>query len=394
MNLLNYIIWATDPVFFHLPFNDHPVRYYGLLFTLSLVISQQILFYIYKKESKPEKDVETLTIYLVLATVVGARLGHVFFYDFPNNPSKIINDPLYIFKIWEGGLASHGAAIGLLTALWFYTSFKFVINPFGKGEKFVFKKQKRANQSFLQMVDRVAILAAICGCLIRVGNFMNSEIVGKPTDSEQGVVFAANLNQFVQEFPTPIAEITYKKSESNLNYKTGYVPIHAEITFKNHPDVRTQEGVESYLNKSFKAQLKGKSYLREHFYVSDSIEFINKISQNNAGEYTAEVNIFGIPRYPAQLYEASSCLVLFILLFFLWNKWKNKTPQGLLFGIFLTLVFTMRFLYEFLKENQVGFEDDLALNMGQILSIPLVVIGLILLIRGLKKKNDPEYKIE
>ncbi|MBL3657961.1 prolipoprotein diacylglyceryl transferase family protein [Fulvivirga sediminis] len=140
---LSYIIWEQNPVFFHLPVSEYPVRYYGILFTVGLIISQQILFYIFKKEGKPERDVETLTIYLLIATVVGARLGHVLFYDFFNNPSKIWQDPGYIFRVWEGGLASHGAGIGILAALWFYSHFQFKINPF-KAKKLILKKKKKA----------------------------------------------------------------------------------------------------------------------------------------------------------------------------------------------------------------------------------------------------------
>ncbi|UII29435.1 prolipoprotein diacylglyceryl transferase [Fulvivirga maritima] len=384
---LSYIIWEPNPIFFHLPISEYPVRYYGILFTLGLIISQQILFYVFKKEGKPERDVESLTIYLLIATVVGARLGHVIFYDFLNNPEKIWQDPLYVFRVWEGGLASHGAAIGILLALWFYSRFQFRISPF-KAKKLVFKKQKRPNQSFLQIVDRIAIVVALCGCFIRVGNFINSEIIGTPTHSDFGVVFVNNLNLFTQDDSSPIESISYVQNHLAPPIEPGYMPIDLTLNFKAHPDVQTEEGIESFLNGYFLTQLKSRSFLNEHFYYPPSTELSPLISKTSTGEYEATIIVYGIVRHPAQLYEAFSCLVLFFILFGIWNKKRLNTPPGLLFGILLMVVFSLRFLYEFIKENQLSFENKLMLNMGQTLSIPLIISGVIILIYALRKDKQ------
>jgi phosphatidylglycerol:prolipoprotein diacylglycerol transferase len=180
MNLLSYIIWNGSPEIFTIPipFLDTQItlRWYGLLFALGFLVGQQILYYIFKKEGKPEKDVDTLTIYMVIATVIGARLGHVLFYE----PERYLSNPLDILKIWEGGLASHGAAVGILFALWLYA------------------RKKNPGQNYLQTLDRIVILVALTGALIRLGNFYNSEIIGKPTHNDNGVVFARNVTEVLK----------------------------------------------------------------------------------------------------------------------------------------------------------------------------------------------------
>src|SRR5688572_10476468 len=158
MNLFSYIIWNASPDIFTLPIpfidKELTLRWYGLLFALGFLISQQILYYIFKKEGKPEKDVDTLTIYMVIATVIGARLGHVLFYE----PERYLSNPIDILKIWEGGLASHGATVGILFALWLYSrkSYK-IMSDDGKS---VLKVTRRPNQSYLHTLDRIVILVA------------------------------------------------------------------------------------------------------------------------------------------------------------------------------------------------------------------------------------------
>ena len=120
MPLLNYIVWDPNKEIFRIPFNDHPIVWYGLLFAMGFIIGQQIMFYIFKSEGKPKQDVETLTLYMVIATVIGARLGHCWFYD----PIFYLQNPLDLLKVWEGGLASHGAAIGILTGIYVYSKKK------------------------------------------------------------------------------------------------------------------------------------------------------------------------------------------------------------------------------------------------------------------------------
>jgi len=289
MNYLQYITWSPDPVLIELGFLK--IRWYGLLFASGFLIGQYIFIRIFQKEGKPERDVETLTIYMVLSTVIGARLGHCLFY----NPVYYLSNPLELFKIWEGGLASHGAAFGILAALYIYRN--YVIRPTKVflgivPYKFYKKKQKRPGQSYFWILDRIVIVVALAGCFIRLGNLMNSEIVGIPSDLPWAFLF-----------------------------ERAYPPYN------------------------------------------------------------------DVPRHPAQLYESISCLLIFVLLYGLWGKYKSKLPEGLNFGLFLILIFGLRFFYEFLKENQSNFESDLPLNMGQILSIPLVLAGIYVLTRISKPKE-------
>ena len=124
MPLLNYIIWSVDPEIFTIPLSaigleDRPVVWYGLLFAMGFIVGQQVMYYIYEKDGQPKSDVDIITTYPVLAVIIGARLGHCLFY----NPSYYLSNPIEIIKIWEGGLASHGGAIGMIFALWLFSNF-------------------------------------------------------------------------------------------------------------------------------------------------------------------------------------------------------------------------------------------------------------------------------
>ncbi|GHB57184.1 prolipoprotein diacylglyceryl transferase [Persicitalea jodogahamensis] len=275
--MLTYITWNVSPDIFTIPefmgFGPFTIRWYGLLFAAGFLIGQQIMTHIFKKEGKPLEDIDTLTLVMVAATVLGARLGHFLFYE----PEVFIKNPLEIILPPFAGLASHGALIGILLGLWLYT-----------------RKRQSTGQTFLWLTDRMIILVALAGAFIRFGNLMNSEIVGKVTDVPWGFIFMQNT------------------------------------------------------------------------------------------EYSQ------YPRHPAQLYESISCLILFFVLFALWNKYKTTTPRGLLLGVGLVWIFAFRFMDEFLKENQVNFEDTLPLNMGQFLSIPAVLLGIYLIVRSQRNGRHPE----
>lgn len=374
MSFLSYIIWTADPEFFTIPFFDRSVRYYGLLFALGFLISQQIMFYIYRKEGKPEKDVDTLTVFMIIATIIGARLGHVFFYE----PEKYLANPLDILKIHEGGLASHGAAFGILFALWLYTKYNIKISF--KGIKAI--RVKRPGQNWLQVVDRIVIVVALTGCLIRFGNFVNHEIYGVPTQSNYGVVFTNNVTDYFSEPISPVEKLSFEKRDGELN-EAGSVPISLHIELKNHPDLRDEASVRNYMETRFKNLLSDYTYLSEHIDQNDkNLDYI--LSENQDGTFSAVINTFGVARHPTQLYESGTSLLIFFLLFFIWSRYREKTPPGLLFGIFLILLFGLRFVHELFKENQVSFEDTMSLNMGQILSIPLILFGVFILARALK----------
>ena len=267
LSLVSFITWNVNPDIFTIPGLDLPVRWYGLSWALGLILAQQIMYYIFKIENRPIKDVDSLTLYIVISTLLGARLGHFLFYD----PSVFITDPLEIILPPYSGLASHGAAAGILLGLYFFC--------------------RKLKYNYLWMVDRLVIVVCIVGGFIRLGNLMNSEILGKATD-------------------VPWA-------------------------------------------------------------------FIFQLVDNT-------------PRHPAQLYEAIYCFILFAILFYVWKFKREQVGNGFIFGIFLIVLWSLRFIDEFFKEAQVPFEENLMLNMGQILSIPLVIIGIIILIRTRKKRlNQP-----
>lgn len=376
MSLFNYILWNGNPEIFTA--GSFELRWYGLFFALGFLISQQILYYIYRKEGKPEKDVDTLTIYMVVATIIGARFGHVIFYQ----PEMLWEAPLSVILPFQfdpfrftglQGLASHGGAIGILTAIWLYS------------------RKKKPGQNYLQVVDRIVILVALTGALIRLGNFFNSEIIGVPTNAATGVVFARPLPEALEDRrfdPQGIIEtVAFRKNEEVPDDTVvGRVPLSVYVFFKNgvaEQEARTM--VEFTINDLISNRL------YEYFDEGDHpLDY--ELTTQQDGTVAARINAFGIARHPAQLYESISCAILFVVLFMIWRKYRQQLPPGRLFGIFLIVCFGLRFLYEFLKENQVAFEDQLPLNMGQILSIPLVIAGILILVRSYRNKNVPTPK--
>ena len=262
-----FINWNPSPEMFTIPGIDWPVRWYGLMWALAFIGSHFIMNRIYKAEGRTEKDLDLLTLYIILGTVLGARLGHCLFYD----PGYYLSHPLDILKIYEGGLASHGGALGILAGMWLYC--------------------RKTKESFSWLADKLVVVVPLAAAMIRFGNLMNSEIIGKPTDVPWAFIFSSVDN---------------------------------------------------------------------------------------------------LPRHPAQLYEALFCIALFFVMYSLWKNKRTVLGPGFMFGLLCVCLFTERFLDEFVKENQEAFEQGLSINMGQILSIPMVLIGIIVLVRSLmaKKKTD------
>ena len=256
-----YITWNVDPEIFHIGILS--IRWYGVLFALSFAIGYIIITQFFKKENIPIKLVDELTTYMVIGTIIGARLGHCLFYE----PGWYLSHPIEILKVWEGGLASHGAAIGILLAI------------------FIFSIKIKRN--FLWLMDRIVIPVALAGFFIRTGNLLNSEIIGKPSDLSWAFLFI------------------------------------------------------------------------------------------NASNPQLSID----PRHPTQIYEALSYLLIFFFLLIYYYKKNDSPKEGKIFGMFMVLVFGVRILIEFLKEPQVGFENTMLLNMGQLLSIPFILLGLFLIFR-------------
>lgn len=366
----SFIIWNGSPEIFS--YGQLALRWYGLLFALGFLVSQQILYYMNKKEGKPEKEVDTLTIIMVVATILGARLGHILFYQ----PEIIWENPLGILLPFEfspkfrftglQGLASHGGAIGILLALWWYA--------------------RKRKLSYLHVLDRIVILVALTGAFIRMGNYFNSEIIGKPTDSSIGVVFANTLTESIlnkNQERNPVEDVGIIKNTGAKDTlsKTGQVPVLLYLFFKQGV---TEENMRSYLEHQLKTLIRNQD---EFFYldVLSPLEFY--FVQQDNGALSVKIPLIGIARHPAQLYESISCVLLFLLLFWIWKKHEGNPPEGRIFGIFLVVLWGLRFTYEFLKENQVSFENSLPLNMGQILSIPLFIGGIIILARSYRKAS-------
>lgn len=255
------LLWNADPILVQL--GPIAVHWYGVLFAAGFLIGYQIMQRIYRQEGKPTEQLDQLLTYIFIGTVVGARLAHTLIYE----PEYYLAHPIEILKIWEGGLASHGGGLGVILAIW------------------IFVRQHPEN-SFLALADRLAIPTALTGCFIRLGNFMNSEIVGNPTDGSWGVVF---------------------------------------------------ERVDM------------------------------------------------IPRHPVQLYEAAAYMAIFILLFMLFRTPK-KHQTGFIFGLFLALVFIARFIIEFYKTPQAAYEAGNLITVGQWLSVPFVITGILLLLWSYEKR--------
>lgn len=261
--LLSFIHWNVDPEIFRI--GSIAVRWYGLLFALGFYFGYLIMVQVFRIEKVPQSTLDQLALVMIAATIIGARLGHCLFYE----PEYYLARPLEMFKVWKGGLASHGAAVGILIALWFFT--------------------KKSGKSYLWILDRIVIPVALAGALIRTGNLMNSEIYGIPTTLPWGFVFERNMET--------------------------------------------------------------------------------------------------VPKHPTQIYEALSYLVIFLFLYFSYRRKTTRIREGFLFGWFLIGVFLMRFIIEFIKNPQVEFEETMFLNMGQWLSIPFVLAGILILVWPRKRKT-------
>ncbi|MBE0655961.1 MAG: prolipoprotein diacylglyceryl transferase [Bacteroidales bacterium] len=287
--ILQSIVWDVDP--WLIKFSDSfGIRWYGLLFASVFLFGYIIFNRFFKRQGFSTELLDKLTIYIAVGTIIGARLGHCFFYD----AAYFLENPMEILMVWKGGLASHGGAIGILVALWLYV--------------------RKTKISFLWLIDRISVVAALGGFFIRMGNLMNSEIYGRPTDLPWGFSFI--------------------RDRSRIN-----------------------------------------------FYDSETGELLGK----------------HLPCHPTQLYEGLSYLLIFIVLFWLIRKYGSKLKEGVIFSWFLITVFFARFLIEYVKFEQSEFEINMIsnfnMNMGQLLSIPFILMGIALLI-WIGKKGKYTEKVK
>ncbi|MGG5578769.1 prolipoprotein diacylglyceryl transferase [Myroides sp. C15-4] len=277
------------------------LRYYSLMFVVAFGLGWFVMKKIYDREGLSVEKLDKLFIYTVLATLIGARLGHVFFYDwdyFQHHLMEIILPVRFSPKfeiVGFSGLASHGAAIGIILTMYFYS--KNVIQ-----------------KPILWILDRVVIPVTLGGIFVRLGNFFNSEIVGHVTTSAFGV-------RFIRD-----------------EYSAGKA---MEITGLNNP------------NAAYEA-------------IQHNPQF-------------AEALAAVLPKHPTQLYEAFGYVIVFVILYFMYWKTEARKYGGYIFGVFLVLLWMVRFIVEFVKGSQGGFEETLGLlSTGQWLSIPFILAGVYL----------------
>lgn len=291
MGILASIVWDVDPILVH--FGDGGIRWYGLMWAIGIYVCWVMNRRMYQHENCPEEWSDQLFFWITIGAILGSRLGHCLFYEWHDNGNPIeflgitfnyrnpyIEHPLQILKIWEGGLASHGGAIGIIVTAWLLNKYKFSRYP-------------QFKTSWLWILDRLCIGVCVTGALIRLGNLFNSEIYGGPTDLPWGFIFVrGDVNQTV-------------------------------------------------------------------------------------------------PCHPTQIYEMLYLLAALAITLPLYWKTEARRREGLLIGIFLTIIFGVRFLLEFIKNDQEAFEAGHILNMGQLLSLPFIALGIFLIIRAYRRPLLP-----
>ncbi len=338
-----YWIWNPDPVLFTV--GDFAVGWYGVLFMLGFLLSQRVMFFVYAREGKVVRDV--LLWYLVAGVIVGGRLAHCLFYD----PLYYTTHPLEILKVWEGGLASHGAVAGMVAALALFA-------------------RNTPGEDFRWLLDRITIVALMTGALVRFGNFINSEIVGIPTESRYGVVFVTDALRSIERRPEVLTAAVERRSPS-AGDRPGYVPLTLVIEAQNPGSA--YPGAGAYFREAWPEILED-PVVRGTFLEDSGGGDAGSVGQAPGG-VRATIPVLGIARHPVQLYECAGALVLAIGFFAVWWRKKAAVPPGSIFGCCLVLLFTFRFFIEFLKEDVSQIELGLPLKMGQLLSLPMVAIG-------------------
>ncbi|WP_419241001.1 prolipoprotein diacylglyceryl transferase [Cardinium endosymbiont of Nabis limbatus] len=377
------IVWNIAPELFTKGFLN--LRWYNLLFATGVLGGIPIWYHMFAKAGKTREEADKIKGYVVLSVLVGARLGHVIFYEWHYYQDHLLEIFLPVvfspkFKITGfSGLASHGAAIGIVLAVFLYVK-RITLSLFPPCIRF---KNRRSAGEFLWLADHIVILAALGGAMIRIGNFMNSEIIGKPTGSNYGVVFVRELHDDLRKKHDSTIEsvVISKASSTNMPpIKANYQPIKLTISFKE--TLQDEKMIKNFLAQSLKNHLVQEAYFNSSpkIYETYGTPLSYTLHKKDQG-YQADVYTWGIPRHPAQLYESFSCILIFITLFLWWKRKGQTLAPGRIFGTFMIILFSLRFFYEFYKENQVEFENNMSLNMGQWLSLPWAIVGLFLILR-------------
>lgn len=360
--MLNYIIWDWNPDIISIGFLK--IRYYGLLFAGGFALGYYFLKKIFIKEGTDVAWLDSLLMYVLAGTVIGARLGHCLFYE----PEYYLSHPLEILKVWKGGLASHGGAFGIVIALWFYA-------------------RKVSHKSLMWGLDRLLIVVALSGCMIRMGNLANSEIYGRPTESSFGFVHVNdtyfgryisddNIARFLDDY-------SFEKISSNDDQKKAILTLEFNKYVRNEQEAKT---IAEYRIKPLLQYRETSDGSLPNLYIDDGAQMEYTLQ---GGFYQATIPVVVVPKHPTHIYEASAYLLTFFFLMFVYSRGGLKRP-GLIFGLFVIFVFGSRFGIEFIKENQVATEVGKTLNNGQKLSIPFVIAGLIAVVNAYLPKKKKE----
>lgn len=368
MQFLSFIRWDIGPSIIESPIN---LRYYSLLFGVAFLVGYTLMKKMMQKENAPEAWLDKIFLFVFIGTVIGARLGHVFFYEWDYYKEHLSEIP----KIWEGGLASHGALIGILLALYFYS-------------------KKVTKKSMLWAADKVVVTIAIAACLIRFGNLMNSEIIGSKSETSSAFFFEYQAKHNVQNILSSIdqqksfdihniqIELDEKVLDTlDFNYPTATL----QLTFIPQNTIENPGKQIEWITHSFSSFTRDRINSPEyHFFTFNSSYSIQSINDT----YLVSIPIGIIPRIPTQIWEAIAYLFIFVLL--LYGYWKRHwyEKEGLLLGLFLILLFAARFIIEFWKEHQT-LEGGALLNMGQWLSLPAIAVGMFFVLRAVKKGQNP-----
>lgn len=339
--MLNYIIWNVNPEII----SGLHVRWYGLFFAVGFFLSYWCLRKIFVREQLTTNDADNLTFTTFFFLLIGLRLGHCLFYE----PSVYLSDPIRILYVWEGGLASHGGAIGLALAFWWFS--------------------RKVGRTYLWVMSRAAVVIPITAFFVRMGNLMNSEIYGVTTTLPWGFVFIRDA-----VIQTNAAEL------SNIMAQAGLVATDSVQTLQAFLSNCLPDGAVSF--ESLRDILLKYNFLEQ----SQVNSFIDACVQ--AGLLTTN--------HPTQIYEALTYLTtggILIAYYQLRAKHNKPISNYVILAIIFLLCFATRFCFEFIKNKQVDFEEGMSLDMGQWLSVPFILFGFLwvaLAIREKRKANQLE----
>jgi prolipoprotein diacylglyceryltransferase len=234
-------------------------------------------------------------------------------------------------------------------------------------------------------MDRIVIVVCLAGAFIRTGNFMNSEILGLPTETKNGVIFAKSVNDILSyRFDGRVDEISFHSREGEIN--DNGVPITIRLKYVDNLVV-DEEYENNYYESNVKSFMLGYDGIKKHIYEEQGVDLDYKLFKNK-NIYYAEIYTIGIPRHPAQMYEALYCFLLFVSLLSVWYFKRQTLNDGFIFSIFMIVLWTLRIFDELLKENQVAWEDDIPFNMGQWLSVPMIILGIYIFIKTFPNKKS------